>query len=113
MPTGIAGIRGTKGRLNHRPGAPNGNQTPPVVLLDGRLVFVHTAPGAEPKAYVMTAPPPVYFSPVDGVKNAPADLIRDVGAELDRAGKPQGPPFQPPGPPPNKPPTEPFISPNR
>lgn len=113
MPNGIAGIRGTKGRLHHRPTDPNGSQTPPVVLLDGRLVFVHAPPGGEPKAYVMTAPPPVYFSAVEGVKQAPADLIRTVGAELDRAGKAGGPPFQPPGPPANKPPTEPFISPNR
>jgi hypothetical protein len=105
MPNGVAGIRGTKGRCTSRPG----NPTPPIVLVDGRLVFVHVPPGGEPKAYVMTAPPPVVFTPADGVKEAPADLIRGVNIELDRAGRP-GPPFEPPGPPENRPPIEPPIS---
>jgi hypothetical protein len=111
MPNGVAGIRGTKGRCHFRSADPNGSQSPPIVLLDGRLVFVHIPPGGEPKAYVLTAPPPVYFSSGDGVKEAPIDLIRSVNAELERAGRP-GPPFQPPGPPDKRPPVEPFISPN-
>jgi hypothetical protein len=111
MPNGVAGIRGTKGRCHHRPNS----QSPPIVLLDGRLVFVHVPQGGEPKAYVMTAPPPVVFHPTDGVKGAPADLIRDVNVEIDRAGRGagHGPPFQPPGPPDKRPPVEPFVSPNR
>jgi hypothetical protein len=111
MPTGVAGIRGTKGRCHHRAADPTGSRTPPIVLVDGRLVFVHVPVGGEPKAYVMTAPPAVAFSPADGVKEAPADLVRGVNQELDRAGR-GGPPFQPPGPPDNRPPVEPFISPN-
>jgi hypothetical protein len=110
MPNGVAGIRGTKGRCNFRAADPNGGQAPPVVLVDGRLVFVHIPAGGEPKAYVLTAPPPVYFSTVDGVKEAPPELIRDVNLELERIGR--GPPFQPPGPPDHRPPVEPFISPN-
>lgn len=110
MPSGVAGIRGTKGRCFHRA---NGGTTPPIVLLDGRLVFVHVPVGGEPKAYVMTAPPPVYFSPAEGVKEAPADLIRGVNNEVNNAGSPAGP--KTPGPqdnPANNPPREPFISPN-
>lgn len=113
MPNGVAGIRGTKGRCTYRAADPNGAKSPPIVLLDGRLVFVHVPAGGEPKAYVMTAPPPVSFTAADGVKEAPADLVRNVNAEVERAGKAVGPPFQPPGPPPNRPPVEPFISPNR
>lgn len=109
MPNGVAGIRGTKGRCTSRPGT----QVPPIVLVDGRLVFVHVPQGGEPKAYVMTAPPPVVFVPGEGVKEAPADLIGAVNTELDRAGKAVGPPFQPPGPPLNKPPVETPISRNR
>jgi hypothetical protein len=110
MPSGVAGIRGTKGRCFHRP---NGGTTPPIVLLDGRLVFVHVPIGGEPKAYVMTAPPPVYFSPAEGVKEASADLIRGVNTEVNNAGQPGG---QQPGPQDGtitKPPQEPFISPNK
>jgi hypothetical protein len=112
MPNGVAGIRGTKGRCTFRAADPNGNVTPPVVLVDGRLVFVHIPQGGEPKAYVLTAPPPVSFSGADGVKEAPADLVRQINGELERAGKPNGPPFTPPGPPDKIPPVEPFISPN-
>jgi hypothetical protein len=111
MPTGVAGIRGTKGRAYHRANDPTATQNPPIVLVDGRLVFVHVPAGGEPKAYVMTAPPSVAFSPVDGVKEAPPDLVRNVNRELDRIPR-GGPPFQPPGPPEKKPPVEPFISPN-
>ncbi len=112
MPNGVAGIRGTKGRCTFHAADPNGNASPPVVLVDGRLVFVHIPPGGEPKAYVLTAPPAVYFSAGDGVKEAPADLVRQINGELERAGKAQGPPFTPPGPPDRIPPVEPFISPN-
>jgi hypothetical protein len=112
MPNGVAGIRGTKGRCHFRAADPNGIQTPPVVLVEGRLVFVHIPAGGEPKAYVLTAPPPVYFSSADGVKEAPPDLIRGINGVLDQVGRPGRPPFQPPGPPENIPPVEPFISPN-
>ncbi len=110
MPSGVAGIRGTKGRCFHRP---NGGTTPPIILLDGRLVFVHVPVGGEPKAYVMSAPPPVYFSPAEGVKQAPADMIRGVNSEVVKAGPAVGP--QPPATDGtlNRPPVEPFISPNK
>lgn len=115
MPTGIAGIRGTKGRCLQRANPPAGAAGSPVVLLDGHLVFVHVPVGGEPKAYVMKAPPAVFFSPAEGVKEAPQDLVRGINLEIERAGKAGrgGPPFQPPGPPENRPPVEPFISPNR
>ena len=114
MPNGVAGIRGTKGRCHHRASQPN---VTPIVLLDGRLVFVHTPIGGEPKAYVMTAPPPVYFSANEGVKEAPTDLIREVNTQIEHAGKPGGPGNAQQG---NngpgdrhEPNNEPFISPNQ
>jgi hypothetical protein len=69
VPNGVAGIRGTRGRI----GA-NGY----IVLLDGTLIFVHVPAGGTPTPYTLVAPPPVYFSPLEGVKPCPEDLIREV-----------------------------------
>lgn len=69
VPNGVAGIRGTKGRVS---------STSYIVLLDGTLIFVHVPTGQQPVPYTLVAPPPVYFSPIEGVKPAPEDLIREV-----------------------------------
>jgi hypothetical protein len=112
LPNGVAGIRGTKGRCYFRPNDPNGNQKPIIVLVDGRLVFVHVPPGGgEPKAYVMSAPPAVYFSSTEGVKDAPEDLIKAVTAELERSNRANRRPDIIILPPQANTPREPFISP--
>lgn len=69
VPTGIAGIRGTRWRVSS-----NGT----VVLLDGSLVYVDVPPNAQPVAYPMNAPPPVYFQRGTGVQPAPDNLVDDV-----------------------------------
>jgi hypothetical protein len=69
VPNGVAGIRGTKGRVA---------STSYIVLLDGTLIFVYVPTGQQPVPYTLVAPPPVYFSPLEGVKPAPQDLIREV-----------------------------------
>jgi len=69
LPTGIAGIRGTRWKMTS-----NGT----VVLLDGSLIFVYVAPGQPPVAYPMNAPPPVYFQPGKGVMEAPDRLLDEV-----------------------------------
>ena len=80
LPNGVAGIRGTQGRCN---------SNAYIVLLGGTLVFVHAPPGGVLKAYTLgPAPPPVYFSPLEGVKPAPPDLVLEVEAQLDRSGPP-------------------------
>ena len=89
MPNGVAGIRGTKGRCNFRAADPNGAQSPPLVLVDGRLVFVQIPPGGgEPKAFVLTAPPAVTFDAANGVREAPPELARAVNGMLNQIGRP-------------------------
>lgn len=68
-PNGVAGIRGTRYRIS---------ATSYIVLLDGTLVYVYVPAGGQPTPYTLTGPPPVYFSPIEGVKPAPEDLIREV-----------------------------------
>ena len=94
-PNGVAGIRGTRFRMSSNSF---------IVLMDGTLVYVYVPPGGNPTPYTLAGPPAVYFSPPDGVKPAPDDLVREVRGQF-------GPPFTPPGPPPAVPFKEPFISP--
>lgn len=96
-PNGVAGIRGTRYRIS-------ANSF--IVLLDGTMVYVYVPPGGNPTPYTLAGPPAVYFSPTDGVKPAPEDLIRETRQQV-----PHGPPFTPPGPPPEVPFKDPFISP--
>ena len=106
MPNGVAGIRGTKGSFSFRQ---IGAVKPPVVLVDGRLVFVHAPVGGPMTSHLMSAPPPVYFSAVEGVKIAPQDLVAAIDGELKDIDKQVT--FDSPPPPPPNPPTEPFMSP--
>lgn len=95
-PNGVAGIRGTRYRMS---------SNSYIVLVDGTMVFVYVPPGGgNPTPYTLAGPPAQYFSPIEGVKPAPQDLIAEVRGQF-------GPPFQPPGPPPGVPFKDPFISP--
>lgn len=107
MPTGVAGIRGTKGCLSFRR---TGNQKPPITLLEGRLVYVHVPPGGEPVEHTLNAPPAVYFTAVGGVQPAPDDLVDAVTQELNAAQTKAALPVPPPTR--NKQQPEPFVSPN-
>lgn len=95
VPNGVAGIRGTTYRMS---------SSSYIVLLEGTMVFVHVPAGGQPKPYTLQAPPPVYFSPLEGVKPAPEDLVTEIRRQL-------GPPFMPPGPPSAVPFKDPHISP--
>jgi len=109
MPNGVAGIRGTKGSFSFRQ---TGALKPPVVLVDGKLVFVHAPPNAPLTTHLMSAPPPVYFSATEGVKVAPLELVAGVDDELADIGKKaeilDDSPLPPP---PQNPPIEPIMSP--
>ena len=83
MPNGVAGIRGTKGSFSFRPA---GGLRPPVVLLEGKLVFVYAPAGGQPVSYIMSAPPAVYFSVTEGVKEAPPALLRDSERQIGAFG---------------------------
>jgi hypothetical protein len=48
------------------------------VLLDGKAAFVHVPASGEPVPHTLQAPPATYFSPVEGVRPAPAALVREV-----------------------------------
>lgn len=76
VPNGVAGIRGTTVLAS---------AASYFVLLEGSLVFVHVPPGGNPTPYTMQAPPPVYFSPLEGVKPAPQDLVDNVRSRLPGA----------------------------
>jgi len=48
------------------------------VLLDGSLIFAHIASNGEIKAHELKAPPPAYFSPVEGIREAPPALVKEI-----------------------------------
>ena len=97
FPNGMAGIRGSSGRVS---------STGYSVLMDGTMVIVYVPPGQQPTPYTLVAPPPVYFSPLEGVKPAPEDLIREMktGAGATIIGATEAVITQPPF-------KDPFISP--
>ena len=99
IPNGVAGIRGTRFRIS---------SSGYVVLLDGSLIMVYVpTPGGTPIPYPLFGPPPQYFSPTEGVKPAPPDLINEVKNQGFGGG---GPGNLPPGIPPAKGPDPlPFI----
>ncbi len=78
LPNGVAGIKGTKGRLSSNAF---------IVLIDGALVYVHVPQGGNPTPYSLSAPPPVYFSPAEGVKPAPDSLISEVNRQFGPQGE--------------------------
>jgi hypothetical protein len=73
VPRGVAGIRGTTLLAS---------AAAYFVLLEGALVYVDVPPGGNPTPYTLQAPPAVYFSPLEGVKPAPDDLINSVRLRL-------------------------------
>jgi hypothetical protein len=87
LPNGVAGIRGTRYRCS---------ANAYIVLLEGTLIFVHVpATGAPPTPYTLVAPPAVYFSPIEGVKIAPPDLVQEVSQQVATTSPPPPPPPPP------------------
>ena len=108
VPNGVAGIRGTGGRVLIPP--QEGKKDMEIVLMDGNLAFVYIPPGGGPPVrVVLSAPPPVVWKPSTGTQPAPADVVRNVRAEIEQS-KSQASPAPPP--PPAAPPTETPPSPN-
>jgi hypothetical protein len=88
VPSGVAGIRGTRYRIS---------ATSFIVLLNGTLVFVHVPPGQAAKPYTLSAVAgPVYFSPLEGVQQAPQDVVNEVRQQFGQMQPTTPPP--PPGP---------------
>lgn len=53
-----------------------------LVLLEGALVIVHVPATGEPAPFTLTAPPPVYFSPLEGIRPAPEALVQEAQNQL-------------------------------
>lgn len=77
VPNGVAGIRGTRFRIS---------SSAYVVLLEGSLIMVYVPPNGQPTPYPLFGPPAQYFSPTEGPKPAPIDLVREVEHELGPGG---------------------------
>lgn len=95
MPTGVAGIRGTKGSFCSR----RGSSRPAVLLLEGTLVFAHTPPNGQVVTHTMKAPPAVSFQSDSGVAEASADAVQLVASQVQSVTTTATPPsFSPPTP---------------
>ena len=79
VPNGVAGIRGTRYRIS---------STGYTVVLDGTVVFVYYPPQGQPTPYTLVGPPAVDFSPLEGVKPAPEDLVVEVRNQFGPGGYP-------------------------
>ena len=108
VPNGVAGIRGTGGRILVPP--QGGQKDMEIVLMDGNLVFAYLPPGGgAPIPVVLSAPPPVVWRPSTGTQPAPDDVVRNVRGEIEQSKSQAAPP---PPPPPATLPTETPPSPN-
>lgn len=107
MPTGVAGIRGTKGSFNSRPGSTR----PRILLLEGTVVFVHAQPNGQVMTHTLKAPPAVSFTSESGVSDAPADAVQIVASQVQSVTTAATPPQFPP-PTPNTQKVEPVLTPN-
>jgi hypothetical protein len=73
QPGGFAGLIGGEFRA-HADGH--------FVLLDGAAILVTVPASGEPASVTLKAPPPSFFLPEQGVKPAPAALVKEVTAQL-------------------------------
>jgi len=69
----IADISGSKYRLSSQGY---------LVMLEGNAVVVYVPPGGEAVPYELKAPPAVYFSPTEGIKPAPLELVREITLQM-------------------------------
>ena len=80
VPQGIADLTGSKYRLDAQGY---------LVLLEGTALFAFVSAGGVPTPFPLTAPPAVYFSPLEGgVRPAPSELASEV--TLQSRGKLHG-----------------------
>ena len=107
MPTGVAGIRGTKGSFNSRPGS----SKPPILLLEGTLVFAQVQPNGQVVMHTLKAPPAVSFTAESGVAEASAEIVQAVASQVQSSTRVSTPPTIPP-PNNNSQNNEPVLTPN-
>ena len=53
-----------------------------VVVLEGKAIFAHVPPGGEASAHTLTAPPGVYFAPLEGEQPATKELTREIMKQM-------------------------------
>ena len=66
---GIAEVSGTKYRINAQGY---------LVVLQGNALFAFVPSNGEPVPYELHGASPVYFSPTEGIRSAPGELVREV-----------------------------------
>jgi hypothetical protein len=49
-----------------------------LVVIEGKVRFAHVPPDSPGKLHSLHAPPAVYFSPTEGIKEAPKELVREI-----------------------------------
>jgi hypothetical protein len=52
-----------------------------VVVIEGKAFFAHVPPGGEAKAHTLTAPPGVYFAPLEGIQPVSKELAREINKQ--------------------------------
>ncbi len=75
-------MKTSNGVVSVRSGAYRVNSAGYLVLLQGDLLYAFVPSGQEPKLFTLTAPPPIYFSPLEGTRPAPAPLVNEVQGQL-------------------------------
>jgi hypothetical protein len=53
-----------------------------VVVLEGKAIFAHVPPSGEASAHTLTAPPGVYFAPLEGIQPATKNLTREIMKQM-------------------------------
>jgi hypothetical protein len=72
-PSALTGVRSGKFRIQSQGY---------VVVLSGKVLNVHVPASGEPALHKLNGPPPVYFSPTEGIRPAPPTLIQEVEGQL-------------------------------
>src|SRR5947209_14029247 len=49
-----------------------------LVVVEGNALVAFVPPSGEPAPFELKTPPPAYFSPIEGVRPAPSELVREV-----------------------------------
>jgi hypothetical protein len=53
-----------------------------VVVLEGKAILAHVPSSGEASAHTLTAPPGVYFAPLEGIQPATKDLTREIMKQM-------------------------------
>ena len=75
-------VKTSNGVVSVRHGAYRINSAGYLVLLEGEMLYAFVPSGHDPKLFTLTAPPAIYFSPLEGTQPAPPPLVLEVQGQL-------------------------------